>query len=363
MKKDETIEIKMGGEQTKLALFTDIHFGRKNNSDQHNQDCIDYIKWFLSQCEEQNVDAIMFLGDWNEHRTSINGRTLWYSYHAAKLLVDSGLPVFIIVGNHDLQNTNTRDIFSTKYFEQFDHFHVIDRPTLISDLGKNKDKKIMMFPYLFENEYKDLNSFSDVKVWMGHFEFKGFVVTGENRVMEHGPEHTSFKDVHRIFSGHFHKRQIKDNVVYIGNVFPADYGDANDFKRGMAIYNIDSDDLKFIDWDNCPKYINTNLSKMIKSPQKVLYNGARVKCTIDKDISFQQSKDIKKMFKDKFDLRELELIEEVEDYESEDDDISLSKEDFKNNSTNELVLKLLNEAKLEKLKNGQLVKIYKELGD
>ena len=31
----------------KAAVFTDIHFGLKNNSSIHNQDCEDYIDWFI----------------------------------------------------------------------------------------------------------------------------------------------------------------------------------------------------------------------------------------------------------------------------------------------------------------------------
>jgi hypothetical protein len=33
----------------KFALLTDIHFGKKNNSAIHNQDCVDFIEWFEEQ--------------------------------------------------------------------------------------------------------------------------------------------------------------------------------------------------------------------------------------------------------------------------------------------------------------------------
>ena len=33
----------------KAACFTDIHWGMKNNAKQHNEDCLDFIDWFIGQ--------------------------------------------------------------------------------------------------------------------------------------------------------------------------------------------------------------------------------------------------------------------------------------------------------------------------
>ena len=62
-------------------------------------------------------------------------------------------------------------------------------------------------------------------------------MTGYNTKLEHGPSHASFKNVKKIFSGHFHKRQAADNVCYIGNTFPMDFGDLNDNERLKNVYN------------------------------------------------------------------------------------------------------------------------------
>ena len=36
----------------KAACFTDIHFGLKNNSRQHNNDCEDFVKWFIDEAKK-----------------------------------------------------------------------------------------------------------------------------------------------------------------------------------------------------------------------------------------------------------------------------------------------------------------------
>jgi len=101
----------------KAACFTDIHWGRKNNSELHNQDCLRYIEWFCNNVRDAgDVDHIIFMGDWFEHRAAINSLTLEYAYQGAELLKALDVPVFFIVGNHDLYYRTTRDVASTNFF-------------------------------------------------------------------------------------------------------------------------------------------------------------------------------------------------------------------------------------------------------
>ena len=36
----------------KVACFTDIHFGLKSNSAVHNQDCEDFVDWYIAKAKE-----------------------------------------------------------------------------------------------------------------------------------------------------------------------------------------------------------------------------------------------------------------------------------------------------------------------
>ena len=60
----------------KAAVFTDIHFGLKNNSKTHNTDCENFIDWYINQAKEHNCDVGIFCGDWHHSRNSINVSTL-----------------------------------------------------------------------------------------------------------------------------------------------------------------------------------------------------------------------------------------------------------------------------------------------
>ena len=41
----------------KAAVFTDIHFGLKSNSLQHNQDCNNFVDWFITKAKSANPFA------------------------------------------------------------------------------------------------------------------------------------------------------------------------------------------------------------------------------------------------------------------------------------------------------------------
>ena len=67
-------------------LESDIHFGKSNNSQIKNQDCLDFIKFTCDYVKEhKEVDEIIFLGDWFDNRDSINVSTLYYSSKALDL--------------------------------------------------------------------------------------------------------------------------------------------------------------------------------------------------------------------------------------------------------------------------------------
>ena len=73
----------------KVACFTDIHFGNKNNSRQHNDDCERFIYWFIEKAKEAGCETCIFLGDWHHHRASVNVSTLNYTVPNIKRLSEA----------------------------------------------------------------------------------------------------------------------------------------------------------------------------------------------------------------------------------------------------------------------------------
>lgn len=338
------------------SVMTDIHFGAKGNSEQHNQDCINYIDWFCNKTLEHHADHIIFLGDWFENRSAINVSTLTYSYKGAKKLNDLGIPVYFVIGNHDLYHRHTRELYSTIQFHEFSNFTIISEPTVIPQITTTP----LLCPFLFPDEYPDLVQYNHLTTWWGHFEFKGFVVTGYNIIMPTGPDHTLFDGPKYIFSGHYHKRQWGDNVIYIGNTFPTSFSDANDTARGMMVYDHIKQDMFFYDWEECPKYIKTSLSALLDG-NIIIPPNSRVKCLIDVPISFEENTALKHSIIDEYHLREFIMEETLELSDALTGTEVILEEDGVVESVDDLVIQMLKSIEVVDIDNNMLIEQYKRL--
>lgn len=339
----------------KVAMFTDIHFGKKNNSSQHNQDCLDFVRWFCKRVNDiGDITHVAFLGDWFENRNAVNVMTMNFAHEALKMLNALNLPIYIVIGNHDLYHRENRKVFSTRIFDEFSNVILVSEPMVVEDM--------LISPYLFKSEYANLAEFLKVPYWLGHFEFRNFIVTGSDRRMEHGPDHTLFKDVKYIFSGHFHKRQANDNVIYIGNTFPMDYGDAWDDARGMCVLDTAADNVDFIDWDDCPKYRKVKLSDVLGDDALHFPPKCRVRCVIDVDIGYSEAQAIREEFTKALGLREFSLEENlIEKKDAIEGNESLG--DFDLSSLNDAVIKMLETgiSGTTTIDSNRLVEIYQRL--
>lgn len=341
----------------KTAGFTDIHFGRKSNSDVHNTDCVNFVKWFCDQVrQDPEIDSVVFMGDWHENRNALNISTLTYSYQAARLLNELGLPIYFCIGNHDLYHRHTRELFSVIPFQEFSNFIVVNEPIVVPNMGNGT----LISPFLFHNEYPKLAEFLQLQSWWGHFEFKGFVVTGYNVTMPTGPEAADFAGP-QIFSGHFHKRQSSGNIHYIGNTFPMDFSDAGQNDRGMMVFDHMTGKRVYTDWADCPKYAKVKLTDILDDTT-IIHTNARIKCVIDVPISYEESTLLRSKFLEDFDLREFSM-EESQDINDalKDTEIDIDVNDIKLDSVDDLVVQMINSIDTPHIENGMLTQIYQQL--
>lgn len=315
-------------------MFTDIHWGAKNNSIQHNNDCAEYIEWVKNNVITNNCTAMCFLGDWFENRNSVNVQTLNKSFSSLTSLDELGIPIYFIIGNHDLFHRENRQQFSTYHYSKFKNIVLVNEQLKVG--------KLMFFPFLFKSEYPAAAAVIEKEkpeYVFGHFEFRNFVITGADRKMDHGPDHTMFSVPKYLFSGHFHKRQIQDNVIYIGNTFPTNYGDAWDDERGMAILDTETDDLDFYDWEDCPKYRKVKLSDVLEG-SIVFPPKCRVRCLVDIDIGYSDAQNLREEMISSANLREFSLEENtMERNEAIAGEAEI--EDFDLGSLNEAVIGML----------------------
>jgi len=283
----------------KALCFTDIHFGLKNNSVQHNEDCLNFVDWAISVAKEQGCETGMFLGDWHHNRSTINLHTLDYSLKALERLNEAFDNFYFIVGNHDLYYRDKRDVHGVTWAKHLKNIHIVDEWF--------EQDGVSIIPWLVKDDHKRVSKIKSKYVF-GHFELPHFKMNANVRMPDTGEINADqFNTIDYVFSGHFHMRQQSKNIHYIGNAFPHNYADDGDTERGCMVLEWDGEPT-YHNWAEMPLYKTVKLSDLLNDPEKHLKPNMHVRVQLDVEISFEESTFIKETFVDTYKLRELAMI-------------------------------------------------------
>lgn len=288
----------------RTVVFSDIHFGLRHNSAEHNQDCLDFIDWLIDEAKTRGAETCLMLGDWHHHRSNINILTLDYTMQALRKLNAAFNKTYIMVGNHDLFYREKRDIHSMIVGSEFNNIVLIDKPVI-------KDN-VALIPWLVEEEWMHVSKMQS-KYTFGHLELPGFKMNAMVEMPDHGTLNSShFKNQELVFSGHFHKRQTKGRISYIGNPFGHNYSDVWDFERG-AMYMEWDKEPEFLDYTNGPRFISINLSALLENPDIYLKPKTYLQVILDIDITYEEAAFLRETFLTQYNVREFKLIKNQEE--------------------------------------------------
>ena len=333
----------------KVACFTDIHFGLRNNSRQHNTDCEEFVLWFIKEAKKAKCETCIFLGDWHHHRASINVSTMNYTMSNLEFLSKAFTNVFVIMGNHDLFYRDKREINSVAFGSLYDNVHIVNSIFTEGDVS--------IIPWLVQDEWKEMPDIKSRYIF-GHFELGGFQMNQLIAMPDTGGlQKTHFKNQEFVFSGHFHSRQQQKNVIYMGNTFPHNYSDTWQDDRGMMILEWGKEP-KYKTWPDAPSFKSLNLSTLVDDPEKYLKPKTYIRVTLDIDISYEEATHIKQVFTEKYNLREIVLMPQRED-EYADDWSAGDGAIFE--SVDQIVLSELTAIKSTHISNQKLIDIYTQL--
>lgn len=296
----------------KAAVFTDIHHGLKGNSSVHNKDCEDFVDWFIDTAKKHNCETGIFCGDWNHNRNSINITTLDSGLRNLEKLGSAFENFYMFAGNHDLYYRDKRDVKSTEFAKHIKGITVVDNIFTQDD--------VTLVPWLVGDEWKKMSKIKS-KYIFGHFEIPSFFMNARVKMPDGGElQSEHFVNQKYVFSGHFHARQLVNNIHYIGNAFPHNYADSWDDKRGMMVLDRANEaEPLYIDWPDCPKYRTLKLSQLIDQKDKIMKSKMYLRVELDCDISFEEACYVKETFMKEHDCREITLIpiQKFQEYESD----------------------------------------------
>jgi DNA repair exonuclease SbcCD nuclease subunit len=284
--------------------FTDIHLGLRHNAEEHNQDCMDFGQWFVNEAKKRDAETCIFLGDFMHHRNTINVQTAEYALKFIQLLNDNFEKTYFMVGNHDLYYRESRAVTSAKFASLYPNVELIDSPVLKNDVA--------LVPWLVEEEWKNVSALKS-KYLFGHLELPGFKMNAMVEMPDTGTlNSTHFKHQDYVFSGHFHKRQTKGKINYIGNPFGHNYSDTWDFERGAMFLEWDKSP-EFLNYEEGPRFISISLSSLLENPELYLKSKTYLQVTLDLDITYEEALFLRETFLTQYQVREFKLIRNLDE--------------------------------------------------
>lgn len=229
-----------------LALLSDIHFGVRGNSTEfHNYFDKFYSEIFFPYLLQNDINTIIQFGDVFDARRQINLQTIYLAkqYFFNKIR-DYNINLHIILGNHCSYFKNSLHINSPELLlNEYSNISIHKTFTTV-----NFDGTVIDFvPWICtENEHDILTNIKKSKspICCGHFELSNFHMDTIN-VCAEGLSHKKLARYDQVFSGHFHTKSTKDNILYLGTPTELTWSDYND-PKGFHILDTNTRNLTFI---------------------------------------------------------------------------------------------------------------------
>lgn len=268
--------------KSKVCVISDLHLGVHTNSTTWHDIALKWANWLVGELKRKNIKDIIFCGDWHHNRSEISVNTLQVSADILNIFKDFN--IIAITGNHDLFYKHRTDVNSLSIYKGRSNINIIDTPTVLEAF----DKKITLCPW--NTNIEDIGS-SDII--FGHFEIETFKMN-TYKVCEEG---IKIKDLLKksslVISGHFHTRHEKTfgsgTILYCGNPFQMDFGDADNTK-GYYILDIETQEYEFFENTVSPHYTKISLSELVQEGTitkriRSLFTNNIVKLKVDRNVS------------------------------------------------------------------------------
>lgn len=276
----------------KLLHTADLHIGMTNYSkldpetglESRLLDFLNTLDFIVDLAISEKVDAFLFAGDAYKTRDPSPTQQRGFGQRL-KRIAKAGIPVVLVVGNHDTPNAegkaNTLDIYSAL---EIDNVYVSRKPELLNIPTKSGNLQIVTAPWLQRSDFKilgdKLSEFyqqinpRDPAVLVGHLEVEGSSFGSEKGLALSNDVTVPLsllteKKLSYVALGHIHKFQELSNpsaggppVVYAGSPERIDFGEAKE-EKGVVLVEIATSDKRQA---TSYKFIPTPARKFISIP-------------------------------------------------------------------------------------------------
>lgn len=264
-------------------ILSDSHFGARSNSVEWLEIMLD---WFYSDFlikvkkEYRPGDILIHCGDFFDNRQSINLNVVHESIKLfetlSSIFVDG---IYILAGNHDVLRKTSNEISSLDVLKYIPNVNIIKDAKKISN-------DILLMPWQSstadEQEILNLNEASYLFCHTNIVNLK----FDKHRKIEEGISIENLKKFKRVFTGHIHTGQIKDNIVVVGNSYQMTRSDSNN-KKGFYLLDFNTNELSFFENKTSPRFVSIYLHQFLEKPLselKKLCKGNRVDLYVESGL-------------------------------------------------------------------------------
>ena len=231
---------------SKVLLLGDLHLGTKNG----NIHFAEYFNKFFTDIlypymTKHKIKHVIQLGDTFDGRVHLNIRAFsksketWFGQ-----LAKDKITMHMLLGNHDLFRRHSVDVNSPEAFLcEYTNINIINKPTVIDIDGTKFD----VIPWKCDSNADEIDEFiarKDKSEYLcGHLELGGFPMYKGEQCYDKIP--TTFDDYTMVFSGHYHTKSKKGNIIYTGIPYEITWSDCDD-PKGFHVLDTKTKKLEFV---------------------------------------------------------------------------------------------------------------------
>ena len=265
-----------------MILLGDLHLGIKKFNREIAQKQIEYIKTVIDKASE--LDKIIFqFGDLCDNRTTSDIFFLDQVKDMFEYLKKKDVVMYTLVGNHDIYLRESRDTTLIQHFQELypKNFIIFNEKEVFEYHNKN----IYIVPWLVKGESLSASELKNKDAVFGHFEISGFEVVKGHRDEKSSLSESFFKKAKcPCFSGHYHIKNIKPFVKYLGTPYQLNWNDFNEIK---GYYIMDENlDIEFIENTISPVHLKIYYNEDQKKPLEIKGTGKIIKCDFEEFKSY-----------------------------------------------------------------------------
>ena len=226
-----------GGVIMKILILNDLHHQNDNFMFEYQTKFLKSLKKLIAK---KNITHIIIMGDVldNKKIIDINMASVFRSIYDE---LSELCKIIVSLGNHDCYFKTTNDTNSPSF--------ILNSNIQIVEEIPIKIENCVIVPWINENNTKEISEFVSkynhkYNFLFGHFELNGYVMSAGKVCQKsqlYRPDYDKYK---KVFSGHFHTRQEKNNVLYTGTPYQMNFGELD--QKGVHILDTETGKTEFI---------------------------------------------------------------------------------------------------------------------